>query len=474
MNQIVLEDCLLEMRKWPSDSVDLCVTDPPYGISFMGKHWDIDVPSVEIWSQVFRVLKDGSFLFAMSSPRQDVLSENLHRIHEAGFDTNFTSLYWCYVSGFPKSANIAKLVDKRLGNEREIIDGGIASRTGSTYSENGGCAEGRAYSDNTVSLYAHALDGSYAGFQPKPAVEIIIVAMKPLSEKSYVDQALKNGKGITWLDEGRIPFASENDARSPFRADGTIGGDRERIGYGFRPDNNYDQSKGRFPANLLVSDDALNDGKISIARPDFKNETNESTGFGQNTIYEGGWKRTPNSVNDSGSFSRYFSLDAWWSERIKSLPENVRKTFPFLIEPKADSGERNEGLESLEKKEMYYKDGRGNALEIWGSEKRENHKAPSPRANFHPSVKPIQLMSYLITLGSRENDIVLDPFLGSGTTCLAAIILNRKWIGIEKNPDYHKIALAREQAQIAVTERERRTNKKRSLAEIYGGGSGNA
>src|SRR5713226_4000788 len=162
MYELIHANCIDVLRNMPDNSVDCIVTDPPYGYSFMGKDWDKAVPSVEVWKECLRVLRPGSFAFVMSAPRQDVLSQMIVRIAEAGFDTDFTSIYWTYASGFPKAMNIGKR-------------GGLA--------------------------------GAYAGFRPKPAVEIIIVAMKPLSEKTFVDQALKNGKGVTWLDDCRIPGA---------------------------------------------------------------------------------------------------------------------------------------------------------------------------------------------------------------------------------------------------------------------------
>ena len=92
LNQIVLGDCLETLKAMPSCSVDLLVTDPPYGYSFMGKDWDKAVPSTEVWRECLRVLKPGAFAFVMSAPRQDVLSQMIVRLTAAGFDTSFTSL----------------------------------------------------------------------------------------------------------------------------------------------------------------------------------------------------------------------------------------------------------------------------------------------------------------------------------------------------------------------------------------------
>ena len=118
------------------------------------------------------------------------------------------------------------------------------------------------------------------------------------------------------------------------------------------------------------------------------------------------------------------------------LPQSAQKTFPFLIISKASKSEKNKGCEELEKVDCQ-------PAGLVGAINSGKEKPREPRQNFHPTVKPIKLMSYLITLGSREGDIVLDPFLGSGTTALAAQMLNRECIGIELNEDYYKVAIAR-------------------------------
>jgi hypothetical protein len=119
MYELIHANCIDVLRNMPDKSVDCIVTDPPYGYSFLGSDWDKAVPSVETWRECLRVLKPGAFAFVMSAPRQDVLSQMIVRIAEAGFDTDFTSIYWTYASGFPKAANIGKMVDKRTGVERE-------------------------------------------------------------------------------------------------------------------------------------------------------------------------------------------------------------------------------------------------------------------------------------------------------------------------------------------------------------------
>lgn len=338
--------------------VDLLLTDPPYGLSFMGKDWDKAVPSAEIWQQCLSVLDDGAFAFVMSIPRQDCLARMIVNLQDAGFETGFTSLYWAYATGFPKAQNIGKKVE--------------------------------------------TLNGAYAGFQPKPAVEVILVCMKPLSEKTYVDQSLKNGKGITWLDDGRIPFDANGEPNLRLNAPSHKGHGHNFGGFGDRscvntrskddlPDMGFHNSKGRFPANLLVSGDVLNDAVNHVGGYRKNPSTNKATWFGAK---DGSHIEGERGYPDSGSFSRYFDIDKWAG------------TLPFLIVPKAAKSEKG-------------------------------------KDNTHSTVKPLKLMAYLITLGSRECDTILDPFMGSGTTLLAAQKMGRKAIGIEMEEKYCEIAANR-------------------------------
>jgi DNA modification methylase len=494
-NTILLGECVERMKELPDNSIDLIATDPPYGIGFMGKEWDTFAPAyiektntaksrkgtdaggrtqggtsaamnaarydhsaqgarrfrewfTEISVEMLRVLKPGAFAFVCIGARQDSVSAAITAMTEAGFKTDFTSIYWTYASGFPKAMNIGKMVDKRNGrvvdpsvkeylNNRRIArrlslnqvnellgtatnGGGVASALmgdkpfnelptlviyrhlkaildldnrfdeliereeaereviatkSQTVGGNGIYGEFADTVDVTVAATpeAKALDGSYGGFQPKPAVEVIIVAMKPLSEKTFVDQALKNGKGITWLDDAKIP-ASAHVVHGKQSGNFQPGG---------KTIKDYHEVDGRFPANLLISDDALND------------------------------------------HSRFFSLDKWAEE-----------TLPFLIVAKASKAEKNKRLESIQAKvpERYN--------EMCGTEEHAPNRQ-SAHSNSHPTVKPVKLMSYLITLGSRQGDVVLDPFVGSGTTCVAAKLLGRKYIGIERDGDYYRSAVSR-------------------------------
>lgn len=449
MNQILQGDALQELKKLEANTIDLVCTDPPYGYSFMGKDWDKAVPSVDIWQECLRVLKPGAFCFVMSAPRSDVQMHMITNLTKAGFRLDFTPIYWTYASGFPKAGNIGKLVDKRNGVKREVIGEG-KGRTGQAirnHSDIHGDDNYKWPGKFKVTKGSSQLEGSYAGFQPKPAVEVVIVAMKPLSEKTYVDQALKNSKGITWLDDCRVPTGDGKPAWNyPTGPKGRTGqGTWNDSNSGYKPiDTEYiAPTTGRFPANLLVSDDVLNDGTIIKTRPSKahtidKNVTGDERTTVAAGIYGKGTTLNGTNLSDSGSYSRYFDLDKWAS------------TLPFLIVPKASKSEKNKGLELLESKKTFAKQ---TSKMIHVTSNGQDKWLENPHAggtnfakNHHPTVKPLKLMSYLITLGSREGDVVLDPFVGSGTTCVAAKKLKRNYIGIELDPEYVEIANARLEA----------------------------
>jgi 16S rRNA G966 N2-methylase RsmD len=537
-SKLINGDSLEVLKDYDENSIDLLCTDPPYGYGFMGKNWDQTLPPRKIFKECLRVLKPGAFAFVMSAPRSDVQYRMVQMLDEVGFDVSFTPIYWAYATGFPKAMNISKAVDKKLGKEREVIgvSGDGANRKNSPYNTNAGWNEndlkppGKLDLTKPNSEQAKKLDGSYAGFQPKPAVEVVIVAMKPLEKKGYLDQALDNQKGITWLDSCRIPFAGMNDEEQ-FDKDNVAGmmnfdgkyekgegkmyeggwkkPNRDGLSKGNQPsrkksdtyervsafgDSSQSETKdgrnlwgkkatkkvkitkrqprsdhnvfkqsgfksedndtaeaspmGRFPANLLVQDDVLNDGKsrkTGNLTPYMDNRDNVNT-YGE---YTGG--RNVNHIGDEGSFSRYYDLDAWWEDRVKKLPEEVQRTFPFLIVSKASKSEKNMGLEGMEEKQrgMLHIGQLGKQQgEVWidrkdGKGKVKVNRRYLPQKNNHPTVKPITLMSYLITLGSRKDDVVLDPFAGSGTTGIACVFSERNYILIEREKEYFKIMEAR-------------------------------
>lgn len=431
-SELINGDSLVELKKLDDNVIDLVATDPPYGYSFMGKEWDKALPDKGIWSECLRVLKPGSFAYIMSSPRQDVLWRMMSDLESVGFNTTFTSMYWAYATGFPKALNVSKAVDKRLGVKAEVIGRNPNSIENSDKSNTiyeSGTVGKTDYITKPSSEQAKKLDGSYAGFQPKPAVEVIIVCMKPLEEKGYIDQALKNGKGVSWFDDCRIPSEGNEHHRSTV-AKADTGNDITFQTSGFRKEfEPVNSEKGRYPANLLVSDNAVDIGKVT------KSSGGINEGKIGTSIY-GEYKNKTIGNNagglcDSGDFSRYFDLDKWWEAQ-------------FIITPKASKSEKNKGCEDFDEKFQANAEFRPNHLEdAKAGSSGKPHGRYTPMKNNHPTVKPIKLMSYLITLGSRKGDIVLDPFMGSGTTPLASKQLGRDYIGIERDPEYFKICQAR-------------------------------
>lgn len=194
------------------------------------------------------------------------------------------------------------------------------------------------------------------------------------------------------------------------------------------------------PNKPYYSDDVLNDGKISKSAGQYKDDK-LNTFKPKSALFPLGYQ-TNAYAGDAGSFSRYFDLDAWFAEKIKQLPKSAQKTFPFLIVPKASKNEKNKYLDG-EKLPVAERAGRDNTMNSKQTPEGKPQSISPPERNFHPTVKPLKLMSYLVTLGSRSGDIILDPFMGSGTTNLACQIFGRKCIGIEIEEKYCEIAANR-------------------------------
>ena len=444
---------------------------------FMGKEWDV-LPSVEILKECLRVLKQGAWALWLMTPRQDSQLEFLLRLRQAGFNIAFSSVEWVYASGFPKAADLSLLADKKackedimqkLGREptkdefkeawgkwREVI----GKRTDGRYAysfqkenapfvvmnkEKGIIAntESIGVETNPHTPEAQALNGSYAGMQLKPARELIIVSQKPIAGKTYLDQALlylkepdHNQLGGTWLDDGRIPVINEPIIFTNRKVSYTDYAIRVGGNAGYKKPSILATANptGRFPANILVSDNVID---IGLDKKSSKVNSIGGFGAGVNTFGAGvntfgeGIVNYERGYEDSGDLSRYFDLDFWFENKLKQLPKEQQKIFPFLYVPKASKSERNEGLENMPDGLH----GHGNLGNSAGLERFQ-----TIAKNIHPTVKPIKLMSYLITLTTREGDIVLDPFIGSGTTAVASILLNRKFIGFEREKEYYDIA----------------------------------
>jgi DNA modification methylase len=386
LNKIYNMDNIDGLKLLDDNSIDAIVTDPPYGLSFMNKKWDYDVPSVELWKECLRVLKYGGYLLSFAGTRTQ--HRMACRIEDAGFEIR-DMIAWVYGSGFPKSLNIGKAIDKLQGNEREDLGKSPAERLNKPKKD--------IYDAGIRGKECRITKGNSEwegwGTALKPSLEPITVARKPLSESTVAENVLK------WRTGG-------------------INIDACRVG-------------GRFPANFI------HDGSEEVTRlfPNTKSG-NDCVRKKEGTFIEHGGLGKAGDVQitygDNGNASRFFYC------------------------AKASASERNDGCENME--ETYKA----------GAEFRPNHMKKAETGedgnpygrwnkttNYHPTVKPISLMEYLVKLVSRENAIILDPFMGSGTTAIACHNLQRNFYGFEIDKGYCEIAekrLAKAMAQMTIFE----------------------
>lgn len=459
INQIICGDCAEIMKGFPDNSIDCAVTDPQYGIGFMGKKWDQALPPKEAFQQMFRVLKPGALAFVMSSPRQDVLWRMLAMLEECEFQLKQSFVSWIYKSGFPKAYDISLGIDKKFIRQEFIEEHGrkptkeemkklvkekrkvIGSRNlhkwdsgKGSFRHHFGDFEGNFNEANQLTEPFTEQAKKWRGWKSitglKPALECILMVNKPRSERTIVDNVLKHGTGAINMDACRIPFGDLVDkekSKHNWKPDSSYPIDNTVYEYGSKILNTHQAEKGRFPANLLVSDKALDTGKITKSSGGinegklgvrvygkFKNET-----IGQGA---GGY-------GDLGDQSRYFDLDAWAEHH------------GFLDVPKASKRERDMGLEGKVPKVqaravmMTYANNTSGRVSK-GFERFET----KPKRNIHPTVKPVKLGAYLVTLGCPPDGVMVDPFCGTGSFLISAHKMGRKWIGIDIEEEYVKIA----------------------------------
>lgn len=429
MNTIIQGDCLESLKKLEDNSIDAIVTDPPYGLSFMGKRWDYDVPSVEIWEECLRVLKPGGYLLSFAGTRTQ--HRMAVRIEDAGFEIR-DMIAWVYGSGFPKSLNIGKAVDKLQGNEREVVGtqmlGGNAAQTtkekGGTYASNTNAVGVKPIE---VTLTKGTSEWEGWGTSLKPALEPITVARKPI-EGNVAQNCLKWGVGGINIDGCRV--GTEEMDTSKNRRDTKTTKDLTWV---MGKDGGGEIKIGRFPANLI------HDGSDEVKEcfPESKSSNavrKNKVKTGLNGIYNEYEAQDSFGFNDSGNASRFFYC------------------------AKASKSERNKGCEGLEVSEKFTagnysqsptcKDcnltlnGTNDHSKCSGEVYYKEMESKNTK-NHHPTVKPIALMEYLVKLVSKKGHTVLDPFSGSGSTLIACKKLKRNYIGMELDPEYIKIAEAR-------------------------------
>lgn len=344
-------DCLKVLKDIADNSIDSVVSDPPYGLSFMGKKWDYDVPSQEIWAECLRVLKPGGHLLAFAGTRTQ--HRMAVRIEDAGFEIR-DMIAWVYGSGFPKSHNISKALEKNVYVQASDLQG--------------------------VENKSEKWQGW--GTALKPALEPITVARKPLVS-TVAANVLEHGTGALNIDGCRVATDDNlnGGAYSP-----SIDGMSQNDVYGkyYKKPGCFSQPMGRWPANLI------HDGSDEV-------------------------------LALTGEQARFFYC------------------------AKASKRDRDEGLEGFEEKpaDSAYGDGLNTATKIRTKQQASGGVSRELRRNIHPTVKPTDLMRYLCRLVTPPSGIVLDPFMGSGSTGRAANLEGFGFIGIEREAEYVDIAKAR-------------------------------
>ena len=407
--KLYLGDSKEVLKKLEDNSIDTIITDPPYGLSFMGKKWDYDVPSVELWEEVLRVLKPGGTALIFAGSRtQHRMAVN---VEDAGFILK-DCIMWLYGTGFPKATDISKQLDK---GKRKITG---TYKTGYSKSQKETGYRPKEYEckitdPNPVTEEAKLWSG-WKSHGLKPAYEPILVAMKP-NEGSYAQNALKYGVAGLNIDGGRIPHKEDLTVKR----DGHKL-DTNKQGWGFKAVDRGNE--GRFPANIILDEESA---KL----------LDKQSGISKSTIAK---NVTRQKRNKDGVFDDKNNGLQYGSTKIEGFNDKGGAS-RFFYCAKASKAERNIGCEDLEEKETR---GGGGTNNVEAGGKHGSIKVK--KANHHPTVKPLKLMEYLCILTKTPSGgIILDPFMGSGTTGMAAKKTNRKFIGIELSEEYLKIAVAR-------------------------------
>ena len=414
-------DCLAILRTLPDASVDAVVTDPPYGLSFMGKRWDYDVPSVEVWAECIRVLKPGGHLLAFAGTRTQ--HRMAVRIEDAGFDIR-DLIAWVYGSGFPKSLDVSKAIDREAGAEREVVGQKHVTNAAQGKGLGHGDLVGGKVKAGFIDITAPATPAARAwqgwGTALKPALEPITVARKPL-DGTVAENVLAHGTGALNVDGCRV-------GTETVRTQHTV--KRDGSGPGWHPvaTGESTEHSGRWPANLI------HDGSEEVVGL-FPETNGGAFPAVQNSLGTGrshsGWQGNVSPARDmadSGSAARFFYC------------------------AKAAKADRDAGCEGLEAKQGCA-DYRPNDDGTNGLQSRL-HGASTKGGNHHPTVKPTDLMRYLCRLVTPPGGVVLDPFTGSGSTGRGAILEGFRFVGIERESDYLAIARARIDDAVAMRARE--------------------
>ena len=381
------------LKEYPDNHFDSIVTDPPYGIAFLGKDWDNNTGAMETWEECFRVLKPGGHILAFSAARTyHHLATN---VEMAGFEIR-DQLMWLYGSGFPKAQDIGKAIDKRK-NKREgntnyssmiSRDHNKCKQCGKTNVQLGIGFNCRVDDCRLKELLKPA-DNEWSGWKTalKPAHEPIVMARKPFSG-SAIDNVLEHGVGALNIDASRIPWSGETPVLSKRGGYHNTTEMSDAMTSALKPEQVPQASEqGRFPSNVIMDEEA---GAILDEQAPRVGNASSS-------------KRTKTGMTGTGA-SLQWHKNAGESNGISDGLSGASK---FFYCPKVSRKERHTNGEA---------------------------------ENNHPTVKPVELMKYLVKLVTPEGGRVLDPFNGSGSTGMACVELGYDYTGCELDPDYVEIA----------------------------------
>lgn len=472
------------LRELPDGSVDAVVTDPPYGLSrepgiaevlshwlagddyqhrgggFMGKSWDSFVPGPSIWREVFRVLKPGGHLLAFAGTRtMDLMSIS---IRMAGFENRDTIsaegvLRWCYGSGFPKSLDVSKAIDRAAGAEREVVGKGINHdakvKHGGTWT--GGVYAQDQYTGATGPLItAPATDAARQwqgwGTALKPAWEPILVFRKPLSEPNVAANVLAHGTGALNIDACRVAGAKKPGAFSTAPKGGQVyAQDAYTQGDGYAGDGTDPHPEGRWPANAAFS-------HSSECRPVGTRRATGSTRPGTvrktalGVMNDDAWTPSPTPRPGYAAADGTETVEAWECAAGCPVAELDRQSGTLTSGFMAAGTEREGlgyrgGLGSRVRNDTIGDTGGASRFfyQAKASASERSAGLPPGERNTHPTVKPLDLMRYLCRLVTPPGGLILDPFAGSGTTGCAALLEGFRFLGIEQDPESVRTAIAR-------------------------------
>ncbi|NBX74867.1 MAG: site-specific DNA-methyltransferase [Alphaproteobacteria bacterium] len=490
------------LKKFPDNYFDAVVTDPPYGLGnepnaeqmlsawisvgflevngtgFMGKKWDAFVPQPNFWKEVYRVLKHGGHVVAFFGTR--TYDWGVMAMRLGGFEIR-DCIQWLYGSGFPKSYNVAKGIEgkiingssswnewKKLDGEKEKLNWGY-SKSQAEQGYRGDYTEANKERVGKVNFQSEqAKQWNGWGSALKPANEPIVLARKPLEKGlSIAENVLKWGTGGINIDACRVGVENRTYKGMSLEKPSGAGTFRDD---NWQPKEIEVNVSGRFPANLILTHhpecECVGLKKVGNGKEvgyNYKGNVYDVDGFvpnnspeansnyGQETIEDwtchddcpikimdeqsglvGGDKRISKSTYDKGIWGNAKPIES------KALYNDEGSASRFFYVAKASKSERNFGLEEFEEKQTI---GGGGTYNEEAGAKYGSIKAVAK--NFHPTVKPVKLMQYLVRMITPPNGKVLDPFNGSGTTGIACSLENIEYTGIELYADYCKISEAR-------------------------------